>query len=297
MRVLAAEHDPRIRRLLEYVMTEWGHEVIVAGDVNAVWAAIYGQDPPDVVMVDWMMPEIDGNQLCRRIRERSDPRAYIILVTAKENRDHLQQGFSAGADDYLLKPFDARELQIKLRLALRTIELQQQVEELRELLKAQSNRDFVTGLWDKANILDILRREVNRARRFWHPLSIILAHIEGTGRLPKQGGTPTLDDILRETGNALLSAIRSYDSAGRYDETSFLLVLPGCRKVDAQAAVTRIRLTVNRRLADLLGETLRSTVLASCTSFSEATNPDADKLERSVDAALEKAKRRELSTS
>lgn len=124
-KVLLAEDDPVSRAVLERTLRNWNHEVFVAEDGAAAWEIIQQKNSPRLMLLDWMMPEIDGIELCQRIR--SDPKlalAYVILLTAKHQKEDIVHGLASGAHDYITKPFDRRELQARLQVGQRVLDLQ-----------------------------------------------------------------------------------------------------------------------------------------------------------------------------
>jgi sigma-B regulation protein RsbU (phosphoserine phosphatase) len=126
MRMLVAEDDPISRRLLEATLAKWGHEVVLATDGAQAWAALSADDAPRLAILDWMMPELDGVDVCRRVRTL--PRAappYLILLTAKGRPEDTVAGLEAGADDYVTKPFDRDELRARIHAGMRIVQLQQ----------------------------------------------------------------------------------------------------------------------------------------------------------------------------
>jgi len=136
MRILIAEDDTVSRRVLEATLIKWGHEVTVVCDGDEAWAALQRDDAPSLAILDWMMPGVDGVELCRRARQAGGHLAslYIVLLTAKGSREDIITGLDAGADDYLTKPFDRDELRARVRVGVRVVELQNILtERLREL--------------------------------------------------------------------------------------------------------------------------------------------------------------------
>src|SRR5271170_976228 len=124
-RVLVAEDDPMLRRILCSWLESWGYEVTVAEDGAKAWGALQAERAPQLLILDWMMPIMDGLELCRMVRERdTSPYQYILLVTAKDDKQDLVRGLEAGADDYLSKPFDRNELRARLRTGRRILTLQ-----------------------------------------------------------------------------------------------------------------------------------------------------------------------------
>jgi DNA-binding response OmpR family regulator len=108
VRILVAEDDPVSRRILEATLAHWGHDPVVVKDGAEAWRVMQGSSAPTLAVLDWMMPGMDGLEVCTKVRERGDARpAYIIFLTAKGSRSDRVAGLQAGADDYILKPFDA----------------------------------------------------------------------------------------------------------------------------------------------------------------------------------------------
>ena len=139
MRVLIAEDDPISRRVLEATLKQWDYDVVVTTDGAKAWEKLARDDCPRLVVLDWMMPGLDGTEVCRRVRARSDGDTfYLLLLTAKAQIEDIVNGLSAGADDYVSKPFNRDELQARIRNGQRVIELQQQlranIDELEEAL-------------------------------------------------------------------------------------------------------------------------------------------------------------------
>jgi two-component system sensor histidine kinase/response regulator len=125
MKILIAEDDPTFRHLLEETLARWGYEVIVARDGNEAWGALRGGAPPRLAILDWLMPGVDGPELCRKVRkEVQEPYTYIILLTSQQKEEDLVVGMEAGADDYITKPLKTNELRVRLNAGRRIVELQ-----------------------------------------------------------------------------------------------------------------------------------------------------------------------------
>jgi phosphoserine phosphatase RsbU/P len=125
VKVLIADDDPVPRRMLQATLGKWDYEVVVASDGAEAWEALQSEDAPRLAILDWLMPEIDGVEVCRRMRQRTDaPYVYVILLTSKDRREDVVEGMDAGADDYLTKPFEPHRLQVRLRAGRRILDLQ-----------------------------------------------------------------------------------------------------------------------------------------------------------------------------
>ena len=156
MRVLIADDDASFRTVLERQLSKWGYEVVVAADGAEAWRHLDGEDPPRLVLLDWMMPGLQGVEACRRLRGKPDGAYYyIVLLTAKGGSENMIEGINAGADDYVVKPFDEQELRVRLRAGRRIVELQ-------EALQREASTDSLTGLRNRTAIYSILKRELQR---------------------------------------------------------------------------------------------------------------------------------------
>ena len=179
MKILIAEDDAISRRLLETILRKWGYEVVVAQDGGKAWEELQKEDAPRLAILDWMMPEMDGVEVCGKVRERmNSPYVYILLLSAKSQREDLVKGMESGADDYITKPFDANELKVRLRAGRRILDLQTQLMSAQEALRDQAARDPLTGIWNRNAIFDIFRRELTRAERERTQLAIVMIDID-----------------------------------------------------------------------------------------------------------------------
>lgn len=130
MRVLVADDEATNRLLLTVSVRKWGHEAVVAESGQQAWELLSADDPPRIALLDWMMPGMDGLEVCRRLRETAEPRlVYIIMVTTNAQRDDIVAGLEAGADDYVTKPFDLGELRARFDVGIRMIQVQRELAE------------------------------------------------------------------------------------------------------------------------------------------------------------------------
>ncbi len=132
MRVLIAEDDPVSRQLLQAFLKKWGYEAVVAGDGEEAWSVLGEEGAPPMAILDWMMPGLEGPEVVRRLRSLEASRAssescYVILLTAKETKADVVEGFSAGADDYVTKPFNKDELRSRVTVGARMLDLRQKL--------------------------------------------------------------------------------------------------------------------------------------------------------------------------
>jgi two-component system, cell cycle response regulator len=175
--------------------------------------------------------------ICRIIRKSArEAYVYIILLTARGHQAEIIQGLEAGADDYVIKPFDLHELKARVRAGIRILELQEQLVAAREQSRAQATHDSLTGLLNHGAILTVMEKELARSVREGNPVCIMMADIDHFKNVNDTFGHPAGDAVLRETAQKLAASVRPYDSIGRYGGEEFMVVLPGC---DLDAAVKR----------------------------------------------------------
>jgi len=163
---LIAEDDPIFRRILESWFKKWDFRVTAVENGLDAWEVLQSEDAPQLAILDWMMPGMDGIELCRRIRSRNQgPYRYVLLLTAKDDKQDVVAGLEAGADDYLTKPFDVDELRARVRAGKRILDLQAALILAKDDLQFAAAHDPLTGLWNRGAILDLLKREVSRRQR------------------------------------------------------------------------------------------------------------------------------------
>ena len=173
MRVLIADDEPTSRHLIQATLGGWGFEVLVAVDGCEAWRVLQGARGPEIAMLDWMMPGIDGLDICRCMRATM-PNAgtYIILVTARGGLENVVQGLEAGADDYITKPFDPRELRARLQVGVRIVELQKALlERFRELEDALKRVKQLQGLLPICSYCKKIRND----RNYWEQVDAYVA--------------------------------------------------------------------------------------------------------------------------
>jgi two-component system cell cycle response regulator len=241
-KVLIAEDDAMSRRILQSWLESWGYDVTVAEDGATAWTILQRGSPPELLILDWVMPKIDGIELCRRIREsKHGPYQYILLVTANDKKQDIVKGLKAGADDYLTKPIDRNELQARLSVGKRILSLQDGLIQTREALRFQATHDALTGIWNRGTILEMLHRELKRAARSGSATGVLMLDLDHFKRVNDTYGHLTGDVVLKEAAQRISLAVRAYDLVARYGGEEFLIVLPGCDKEQIQECAERIR--------------------------------------------------------
>ncbi|MGO9414082.1 MAG: diguanylate cyclase [Syntrophobacteraceae bacterium] len=252
MRVLIVEDEVVSRRLLEVFLLKLGYEVIPVSSGKEALGVLDGPQAPNLVISDWMMPEMDGLELCQRTREiQTAGYIYFIILTSKMDKKDIIKGLEAGADDYLTKPFDQEELRCRIKIGERIVNLERRILEL-------ANTDSLTEVLNRRAFMERLQTEIQRSNREGVPLSLILADIDHFKRVNDQYGHQVGDMVLRKFSEQLSTTIRPYDFVGRYGGEEFLIGLPGVDCQKAGLVAERIRRLV---------ETISFTLPASTECF------------------------------
>lgn len=254
MRILIADDDTTSRVVLSTIASKQGHECLQAPDGSTAWHMLLSENV-EVLLTDWMMPGLDGPELCRRVRQEvSDRYVYIVLITGLGERQRILEGMSAGADDYLVKPVDPFAVQTRLVAAERVTALHREVAHFRsELERANlellglSLTDPLTGLGNRRRMeLDLAQIHAS-AQRTGRGYGVGLFDVDHFKMFNDHYGHPAGDDILRRVAASLRSNVRASDRAYRYGGEEFLVLMPECASEQAAAVARR----VTRAVSDL----------------------------------------------
>lgn len=258
MRVLLVEDDRSMRMLLETMLKNAGHHVCVA--INGVEAMkLLDKERPQLIVTDWIMPEMDGITLCRKLRARDEYRdVYIIVETAQESQEHLVEAFEAGADDYVLKPITAKMFYARLRAAQRVIQMQVELEHDRAQLLNYSNEltaanehllkqvlhDSLTGLNNRRYAWERLSQEWALTLRGDRTLSCLMVDIDHFKNVNDVFGHNVGDEALKLVANTLRKSARTQDVVCRFGGEEFLVICPDTKMSAAYECAERLRSSV-----------------------------------------------------
>ncbi|MBW1736322.1 MAG: diguanylate cyclase [Deltaproteobacteria bacterium] len=238
MKVLIAEDNLVSRRLLETFLRKWGYDIVITSNGREAWEVLQEPEAPNLVISDWMMPDMDGLELCRRIREMERAEyIYFIILTSKGKKEDVITGLEAGADDYLIKPFNQDELKYRVKIGERIIELE------RRILRLAST-DSLTEVLNRRAFMERMEQEINRSFRENSPLSLILADIDHFKSVNDRHGHQVGDLVLQRFVSKLTESSRPYDFVGRYGGEEFVICLPGATGTESRTVAERMRKSV-----------------------------------------------------
>jgi two-component system cell cycle response regulator len=301
--VLIAEDDPVSRRVLESFLAKWGYEVVIATNGSDALTILEKHDAPRLAVLDWMMPGMEGVQVCQRLRENATrPYTYALLLTARGQKEDLLKGLEMGADDYLTKPFDAQELRARLHVGQRILELQDALIATRDTLHFQATHDLLTGISNRGVVLDALQRERSRQMREGGSFGVVLVDLDHFKWVNDTHGHIAGDAVLQEVARRMAACVRPYDTVGRYGGEEFLIVVPNSDPTGTMRLAERIRKSIESPpIATSAGE-IQMTASLGVAVNSAPIPVDPQELLHMADDALYRAKdngrnRSELSSS
>lgn len=300
MRILIVEDDAASLLILQAEIEHLGHECMTADDGLEAWELLQSA-AIDVVISDWMMPKLDGIELCRRVR--AQPRAqytYFIFLTSLRHQREIFEGIESGADDYLLKPLDYNELQMRLMVAARITSLHaalaeksQRLESLNRELSEQGRTDALTQVGNRLRLHEDLEVLAARARRYQQRCCIAMCDIDFFKVYNDIHGHLAGDDVLRAVARTIRDTARSEDGVYRYGGEEFLVMLPEQSLESATLAMERIRKAIESLAIPLdPGPPARTiTISAGIAALSSGEGDTLALLIERADSALYEAKK------
>jgi diguanylate cyclase (GGDEF)-like protein len=300
MRVLIAEDNAVSRMVLQRAVQKFGHEVLVAEDGRKAWE-LYRETPGvDVVISDWMMPNMDGLELCHRLREEErDEYTFFIFLTALGDKEHLLEGMQAGADDYLAKPLDREQLHVRLIAASRVNSLHRrlneqkaELEKLNRELSATARRDPLTRLGNRLRLREDLEAMSARAERYGHGYCVMLCDIDFFKSYNDAYGHLAGDEVLEKTAGVISENLRTGDTAYRYGGEEFLIILPEQTLEFGSIAAERLRRSVEELALPHEAKTPPKiiTISLGLAVLRPGEKKSAEELMKEADTALYRAK-------
>jgi two-component system, cell cycle response regulator len=289
--ILVVDDSPVSRKLVEHALEASGHSLVFAKSGQEA-LDLFRRHSPSIIITDWMLPDFSGLELCELIRaEAQRGYTYIIVLSAKSEKDHVVKGLAAGADDYLTKPFDSGELLARVGVGCRTVELHGEIDGKNRLLEEMAHTDSLTGLPNRRAIEDWAARQLRGAARHKFPLWVVQGDLDSFKQINDTYGHDAGDVVLRRFAEILKGNTRASDMCGRMGGDEFLLVI-------THVAGEYIESIINRMREEWAGCEFKfgSTVVSITASFGIAgfcgkEAPTFQTLVQRADKALYAAKR------
>lgn len=291
-KVLVAEDDLVTRMMLSATLAGWGLEVIEVGDGDAALEVLTSSDPPRLALCDWIMPGRDGPQVCAEVRSGSpEPYIYIILLTSMNKTEDVVTGLDAGADDYVVKPYNPSELRVRLKAGERIVRLQTELIEARELLRDQANRDPMTGLLNRRAMIKKFGDLQAEALAAGQSLSALLVDIDHFKVINDTHGHDVGDLVIIEVGQRIQQSLAEQAVLSRHGGEEFLVVFPDCPLERAKELSENLREQIRSRpLVTPGGISVSLTASMGLITAQVESGDDLDAFVKQADEALYDAK-------
>lgn len=288
--ILVVDDSPIYRKLVEQSLSNQRHRLLFARNGREALDA-FAQQHPELVITDWSMPDLSGIELCRRIRrDFRQHYAYLILVTSNSNKEQVIEGLSAGADDYVTKPFHPGELVARVGVGSRMIQLHREIETKNRQLEQLALTDPLTGLPNRRAIDLWVENQLSSAARHEFPVWIVIADLDHFKRVNDTYGHEAGDNVLKAFSSVLKANTRRSNTCGRLGGEEFLLILTHTNREQTQIALERIRTRLALEKFQLGNETFSVTASFGVAGFSGTSAVEFADLLSHADSALYTAK-------
>ena len=287
MGILLVEDSRIDRHQIGRYLRQWNFDFVAVANGNEAWELLQKPDAPGLILLDWMLPGMDGIELCHRIRSLGADGTYfyVVMLTAKQRKRDLLSAMAAGADDYLAKPVDPSELRARVLVGKRILKLQQS-------LRFSATHDFLTKLLNRGEIVAGIDRELARSQRTGQPVAILLADVDHFKQINDSLGHAAGDEVLKQLAHRLRCELRPYDLAGRYGGEEFLLVLPTCDLCPACNRAEQIRVSVSKDPVRTTFGSIPITISVGLAIGRPGTDVESEELLQEADRALYLAKQK-----
>jgi diguanylate cyclase (GGDEF)-like protein len=289
-KILVADDSRLYRKLVEETLEQEQYVICFARNGHEA-SVILAEHHPALVITDWEMPDISGIELCTQIRRDQSSYTYIILLTSNTDKDQIINGLSAGADDYLTKPFHSGELLARVAVGRRIVELHREIQTKNRLLEGLALTDPLTGLLNRRAVEDWAARQLTGAVRHDFPLWVVIADLDLFKNVNDTCGHEAGDTVLKKFADLLRANTRASDICGRIGGEEFVVVITHAQKPDIQIVVERIRHQLEAEKFEFGRNVLGVTASFGISGFQGGEPPKFTQLVKEADTALYAAKR------
>jgi two-component system, cell cycle response regulator len=289
--ILVADDSAVCRKLFEQILYGEAYAVTYASNGSEAMHILKEKSPP-IVVTDWFMPDFSGLDLCRYIRaDHSSPYTYVILITSNQDRNGVLQALEAGADDYVVKPFDAGEMLARIGVGRRIVELHRQLEDRSAQLEEVASTDALTGLPNRRAIEAWAEKQLRGAARHGFPIWVVLGDLDSFKEINDSYGHEAGDTVLRTFADTLRRLTRISDMCGRLGGDEFLIVVSHVSAVNIELAINRFRELPGALTFPFAGRSVRISATFGVAGSESGSVRDFDLLVRAADQMLYQAKR------
>jgi len=289
--VLVVDDSPVYRKLIEEILT--GEEYSLSFACNGSEALkAFRSKAPNIVITDWVMPDFSGLELCQHIRaDKSASYSYVILMTSNKEKDGVVKGLEAGADDYLVKPFDSGEMLARIGVGRRIIDLHRQLEDKSAQLEEVACTDVLTGLPNRRAIKDWANKQLNGGARHGFPVWVVLGDLDSFKEINDTFGHEAGDTVLRTFADTLKKLTRISDMCGRLGGDEFLIVISHVSAENIELAINRFRELFGSLSFPFAGKSVSISATFGVAGSESGNLRNFDALVRKADEMLYEAKR------
>jgi len=291
-KILIVDDDRKIVEMLEIGLNALGYQTAVAYD-GEVAVEMVAREVPDIILLDLNLPKKDGFEVCRQVRaEVKDNYIPIIMITARDDISSKIEGLDTGADDYITKPVDIKEVMARIKSMLRIKSLQDELRTAKDELQELAVRDYLTGCFNRRYFMEILQIELKKSLRYDKSFGCIMLDVDNFKRVNDTWGHPYGDEVLKKVADIIRDNLRESDIIGRYGGEEFIALLPNIiLKKELEQICERIRKKVEKTFFKFNEDTVNVTVsIGARLCEGKKNSSDADAIIADIDRALYKAK-------
>jgi diguanylate cyclase (GGDEF)-like protein len=289
-RVLVVDDSAVHRKLVEQALEDGSYSLLFAkSGMEAL--ELFRKHRPEIVLTDWMMPDLSGIELCDLLRgDAGRGYTYIIVLTAKTEKDNVVKGLSAGADDYLTKPFDAGELLARVGVGCRIVELHREIATKNQQLEEMAHTDSLTCLPNRRGLEDWAIRQLRGAARHGFPLWVVHADLDFFKDINDSFGHDAGDAVLKKFAEILKANTRASDICGRMGGDEFLIVMSHVEGEHIRGTIEPLRAELAAHVFTFTGKSVSITASFGIAGFRGGEAPPFHLLVQQADKALYEAK-------
>jgi two-component system cell cycle response regulator len=288
--ILVVDDSPVYRKLIEQILA--GHGYLLSFACNGGEALqMYNEKAPSIVITDWIMPDFSGLELCEHIRAKSSPYTYVMLMTSNTEKDGVVKGLEAGADDYLVKPFESNEMLARIGVGRRIIDLHRQLERKGAYLEEVAKTDSLTGLPNRRAIEEWASKQVKGASRHGFPFWVVLGDLDSFKEINDSFGHEAGDIVLRTFADTLKKGTRASDMCGRLGGDEFLLAISHVNAGNIEMAINRFREQFSALSFPFVKQSVNVTATFGVAGSESGAPTEFEALMRKADEMLYEAKR------